>query len=229
MDKKRFYITTPIYYPSDKLHIGHTYCTVATDAMARYKRLTGYDVMFLTGTDEHGQKIEDKARDAGVTPQQFVDNIVCGEKGILDLWKLMNISNDRPTIRSVPLLLSKCTLSRSSAFILSRRAESRSIWVFHSHTGSPSVTRQTSKISFHKASMAASASSSGKIFFAHGTLGRAAMDHCTRSFMVYSCHSSIKARRAAFTRLILLPSNPAYSSGSSAMRCSTHTPPSLSA
>ena len=95
MDKKRFYITTPIYYPSDKLHIGHTYCTVATDAMARYKRLTGYDVMFLTGTDEHGQKIEDKARDAGVTPQQFVDNIVCGEKGILDLWKLMNISNDR--------------------------------------------------------------------------------------------------------------------------------------
>ena len=71
MDKKKFYITTPIYYPSDKLHIGHTYCTVATDAMARYKRLTGYDVMFLTGTDEHGQK------------------------GILDLWKLMNISNDR--------------------------------------------------------------------------------------------------------------------------------------
>ena len=61
MDKKRFYITTPIYYPSDKLHIGHTYCTVATDAMARYKRLCGYDVMFLTGTDEHGQKIEDKA------------------------------------------------------------------------------------------------------------------------------------------------------------------------
>ena len=60
MDKKKFYITTPIYYPSDKLHIGHTYCTVATDAMARYKRLTGYDVMFLTGTDEHGQKIEDR-------------------------------------------------------------------------------------------------------------------------------------------------------------------------
>ncbi len=92
---KTFYITTPIYYPSDKLHIGHTYCTVATDAMARYKRLTGYDVMFLTGTDEHGQKIEEKAKAAGVTPQQFVDNIVCGEKGILDLWKLMNISNDR--------------------------------------------------------------------------------------------------------------------------------------
>ena len=90
-----FYITTPIYYPSDKLHIGHTYCTVATDAIARYKRLRGYDVMFLTGTDEHGQKIEDKAKAAGVTPQQFVDNIVTGEKGILDLWKLMNISNDR--------------------------------------------------------------------------------------------------------------------------------------
>ncbi len=94
-EKKKYYITTPIYYPSDKLHIGHTYCTVATDAMARYKRLQGYDVMFLTGTDEHGQKIEDKAREAGVTPQQFVDNIVTGPKGILDLWKLMNISNDR--------------------------------------------------------------------------------------------------------------------------------------
>ena len=93
--KDKFYITTPIYYPSDKLHIGHTYCTVATDAMARYKRLQGYDVMFLTGTDEHGQKIEDKAKDAGVTPKQFVDNIVEGKGGILDLWKLMNISNDR--------------------------------------------------------------------------------------------------------------------------------------
>ena len=93
--KKKFYITTPIYYPSDKLHIGHTYCTVATDAMARYKRLRGYDVMFLTGTDEHGQKIEDRAKAAGITPQQFVDNIVTGEKGVLDLWKLMNISNDR--------------------------------------------------------------------------------------------------------------------------------------
>ena len=94
-EKKKFYITTPIYYPSDKLHIGHTYCTVAADAMARYKRLQGYDVMFLTGTDEHGQKIEDKAAAAGITPQQFVDNIVTGDKGILDLWKLMNISNDR--------------------------------------------------------------------------------------------------------------------------------------
>ena len=93
--KKKFYITTPIYYPSDKLHIGHTYCTVATDAMARYKRLCGYDVMFLTGTDEHGQKIEDRAKAAGITPQQFVDNIVTGEKGVLDLWKLMNISYDR--------------------------------------------------------------------------------------------------------------------------------------
>ena len=94
-EKKTFYITTPIYYPSDKLHIGHTYCTVATDAMARYKRLTGYDVMFLTGTDEHGQKIEDKAREAGVSPKEFVDRIVEGPQGVKDLWKLMNISNDR--------------------------------------------------------------------------------------------------------------------------------------
>ena len=95
MEKKKFYITTPIYYPSDKLHIGHTYCTVATDAMARYKRLTGCDVLFLTGTDEHGQKIEDKAKAAGKTPKEFLDNIVEGPQGILDLWKLMNISNDR--------------------------------------------------------------------------------------------------------------------------------------
>ena len=92
MDKKKFYITTPIYYPSDKLHIGHTYCTVATDVMARYKRLQGYDVMFLTGVDEHGQKIQQKAEAKGVTPQQFVDEVVAGIK---DLWKLMNISNDR--------------------------------------------------------------------------------------------------------------------------------------
>ena len=95
MSKETFFITTPIYYPSDKLHIGHTYCTVATDAIARYKRLRGFDVMFLTGTDEHGQKIEEKAKEAGVTPQAFVDKIVEGPGGILDLWKLMNISNDR--------------------------------------------------------------------------------------------------------------------------------------
>ena len=92
MEKKPFYITTPIYYPSDNLHIGHCYCTVATDTMARFKRLKGYDVMFLTGTDENGQKIEDKAKEAGVTPKEFVDKIVSGVK---DLWKLMNISNDR--------------------------------------------------------------------------------------------------------------------------------------
>ena len=93
--KGNYYITTPIYYPSANLHIGHAYCTVATDTMARYKRLQGYNVKFLTGTDEHGQKIEEKAKEAGVTPQQFVDNIVTGEKGVLDLWKLMNISYDR--------------------------------------------------------------------------------------------------------------------------------------
>lgn len=95
MSKGTFYITTPIYYPSDKLHIGHTYCTVATDAMARYKRMQGFDVMFLTGTDEHGQKIEEKAAMMGVSPKQFVDDIIEGKGGILDLWKLMNISNDR--------------------------------------------------------------------------------------------------------------------------------------
>ena len=89
---KTFYITTPIYYPSDKLHIGHSYTTVAADTMARYKRMQGYDVMFLTGTDEHGQKIEDKAKDKGVTPKQFVDEIVASIK---ELWKLLDISYDR--------------------------------------------------------------------------------------------------------------------------------------
>ena len=95
MERKKYYITTPIYYPSDKLHIGHTYCTVATDVLARYHRLRGEDVMFLTGTDEHGQKIEDKAKEAGVSPKAFVDQIVEGPRGVLDLWKLMDISNDR--------------------------------------------------------------------------------------------------------------------------------------
>ncbi|GAA4858816.1 methionine--tRNA ligase [Paenibacillus vulneris] len=88
---KTFYITTPIYYPSDRLHIGHAYTTVAGDAMSRYKRLRGYDVMYLTGTDEHGQKIERKAQEKGVTPQQFVDGIVAGIK---ELWSKLDISYD---------------------------------------------------------------------------------------------------------------------------------------
>ncbi|MBD2869530.1 methionine--tRNA ligase [Paenibacillus arenilitoris] len=89
--KQSFYITTPIYYPSDKLHIGHAYTTVAGDAMARYKRLRGYDVWYLTGTDEHGQKIERKAKEKNQSPQQFVDDIVVGIK---DLWAKLEISND---------------------------------------------------------------------------------------------------------------------------------------
>ncbi|SFD72750.1 methionyl-tRNA synthetase [Lentibacillus persicus] len=90
-DKKTFYITTPIYYPSGNLHIGHAYSTVAGDAMARYKRLRGYDVMYLTGTDEHGQKIQRKANDKGMEPQAYVDDIV---SGIQDLWKKLKITND---------------------------------------------------------------------------------------------------------------------------------------
>lgn len=86
-----FYITTPIYYPSGKLHIGHAYTTVAGDAMARYKRLLGFDVMYLTGTDEHGQKIQEKAKEQGISPQAYVDEIV---EGIQDLWKKMDISYD---------------------------------------------------------------------------------------------------------------------------------------
>ena len=89
---EKFYITTPIYYPSDKLHIGHSYCTVATDTMARYKRLRGYDVKFLTGTDEHGQKIERIAMSQGVTPKEYVDKIVAGVK---ELWKELDISYDQ--------------------------------------------------------------------------------------------------------------------------------------
>jgi len=89
--KPTYYITTPIYYPSANLHIGHTYCTVMADAMARYKRLTGYDVMFLTGTDEHGQKIQKIANEHGTSPQAYVDQVV---SGIKQLWKTMEISYD---------------------------------------------------------------------------------------------------------------------------------------
>ena len=92
MGKKTFYITTPIYYPSGKPHIGHCYCTLACDAIARYRRMQGYDVMFLTGTDEHGLKIEQKAEQEGITPQQYVDRMA---KQFQDLWKLLNISNDK--------------------------------------------------------------------------------------------------------------------------------------
>lgn len=92
MCKKPYYITTPIYYPSTKLHIGNTYTTVAADAIARFKRLTGYDVMFLTGTDEHGQKIQRVAEEKGITPKEHVDEIVAGIK---DLWSIMNISYDK--------------------------------------------------------------------------------------------------------------------------------------
>lgn len=90
--QKKFYITTPIYYPSGNPHIGHCYTTVACDSIARYKRMQGYDVMFLTGTDEHGQKIEEKAKEKGITPKQYVDEIV---ETFKKLWSYMNISYDR--------------------------------------------------------------------------------------------------------------------------------------
>jgi len=92
MSKKPYYITTPIYYPSDKLHIGHSYTTVVSDTMARYKRMQGFDVMFLTGVDEHGQKIEAKAKEAGMSPKAYVDQILVGIK---ELWSLMGITYDR--------------------------------------------------------------------------------------------------------------------------------------
>lgn len=91
MSKKTFYITTPIYYPSDKLHIGHAYTTVAADSIARFKRMNGYDTYFVTGTDEHGQKIQEKAEERGITPKEYVDEIV---SWIQNLWKELKISND---------------------------------------------------------------------------------------------------------------------------------------
>ena len=89
--KKTYYITTPIYYPSAKLHIGHTYCTSVADTIARFKRLAGYDVRFLTGSDEHGQKIQRAAEAQGITPLEYTTNIVNGFKA---LWEKMHISND---------------------------------------------------------------------------------------------------------------------------------------
>ncbi|HJB79106.1 MAG TPA: methionine--tRNA ligase [Candidatus Nosocomiicoccus stercorigallinarum] len=92
MTKETFYITTPIYYPSGKLHIGNSYTTIATDVLARYKRLQGYDVHYLTGTDEHGQKIETKAKSLDQSPQEYLDGMV---KGIKELWELLDITNDQ--------------------------------------------------------------------------------------------------------------------------------------
>ena len=91
MEKEKYYITTPIYYPSANFHIGHCYTTIIADAIARYKRLKGYDVFFQTGTDEHGQKIEKKAEDAGVSPIEYVNPIIDNAK---NLWKSLNISYD---------------------------------------------------------------------------------------------------------------------------------------
>ena len=101
MDK--YYITTPIYYPSANFHIGHCYTTIIADSIARYKRLTGYDVFFLTGTDEHGEKIEKKAKEKGVSPKEYVDEIVSNAK---DLWKSLNISYDK-FIRTTDCIMKK--------------------------------------------------------------------------------------------------------------------------
>ena len=92
MENKKYYITTPIYYPSSKFHVGHCYCTIIADAIARYKRLQGYNVFFMTGTDEHGQKIERKAKEAGKTPKEYVDEIVSDTK---ELWKSLGITYDK--------------------------------------------------------------------------------------------------------------------------------------
>lgn len=91
-EKETFYITTPIYYPSGKLHIGNSYTTIACDAVARYKRLMGFDVFYLTGVDEHGQKIEKKAEELGVDPQEYVDKMAADVK---KLWKTLDISYDK--------------------------------------------------------------------------------------------------------------------------------------
>ncbi len=103
-EQKTYYITTPIYYPNDKLHIGHCYTTVACDVMARYKRLAGYDVMFLTGMDEHGQKIQREAESRGIEPQEFVDQMA---EGVKHLWEVMNISYDRFIRTTDPVHISR--------------------------------------------------------------------------------------------------------------------------
>ena len=92
MENKKYYITTPIYYPSANFHIGHCYTTVIADSIARYKKQQGYDVYFLTGSDEHGLKIQKKAEESGVTPQEYVDKIIADAK---DLWKSLNIEYDK--------------------------------------------------------------------------------------------------------------------------------------
>ena len=91
-DKKTYYVTTPIYYPSEHFHVGHCYTTVIADALARYKKAKGYDVYFLTGSDEHGQKIEDRAKKAGVSPKEYVDPIIADAK---DLWKELDVDYDK--------------------------------------------------------------------------------------------------------------------------------------
>ena len=101
---EKFYITTPIYYPSGNFHIGTAYTTVLADTIKKYKQARGYDARLLTGMDEHGQKIENKAKDAGITPKEFVDQIAAGDGGILDLWKLMGISNDRFMQKPLPIV-----------------------------------------------------------------------------------------------------------------------------
>ena len=118
MEKKPFYITTPIYYPSGNPHIGHCYTTVACDSIARYRRMQGYDVMFLTGTDEHGLKIEQKAAEKGVTPKEYVDEVV---KTFKKLWSYMTDTSELLTIitlklfrRSSRLFMTRATFTRAN-------------------------------------------------------------------------------------------------------------------
>ena len=147
-NKKTFYITTPIYYPSDKLHIGHSYTTVICDAIARYKRMQGYDVMYLTGTDEHGQKIEDKAAAKGVTPKEYVDEIVAGIK---ELWKLMDISNDR-FIRTTDdyhvesrAISTKAFTKGITASLAKASGQTASLWTANARTAAAPCTRPRKK------------------------------------------------------------------------------------
>src|SRR5690554_6494819 len=117
----KFYLTTPIYYPSDNLHIGHAYTTVVADALARYHRQQGKDVHFLTGTDEHGQKIQRRAEEAGVSPQEFVDKIV---ENIKELWRLLKISNDDFIRTTEPRHMRRVQQIKSSLLIFSSRQSS---------------------------------------------------------------------------------------------------------
>ena len=134
MTKPSFYITTPIYYPSANLHIGHAYCTTIADTIARYKRANGFDVRFITGSDEHGQKIQRKAKEAGVTPIQYVDGIVANFK---KLWSMLGISYD-DFVRTSEPRHQKVVQEVLKRFMIRATSIRRTMWASIAYPANPS-------------------------------------------------------------------------------------------